>query len=81
MSHRFPLAPFALAADDHLRKSFEPPALWNFRLGDEPVSKLLGLIGRNLALCNSIEQMIQQCRRNVLPPDLRHVVADRRNRG
>ena len=98
----------AIAADNRLRKSFEPSTLWNFWLGDEPVSELTELIGRNFALCDSIEQMIQQCRRkilsrptpadarplprgftghvavpngSILPPDLRHFVADRRSRG
>ena len=53
----------------------------HFRLGNEPVSEMSQLSKRNLPFRNSIEEMIQQCRWNVLPPDLRHVVADRRNRG
>jgi hypothetical protein len=72
---------FAFAADNHLRKSFEPPTLQNFWLGDEPVSELTELISRDFALRDSIEQMIQQCRRKILPPNLRRFVADRRSRG
>jgi len=61
---------------NHFRKSFEPPTSRNFWLGNAPISKFTELIWGNLALCNSIEQMIQERRRNVLPPDIRHVVVD-----
>ena len=55
MSRRFPLAPFAFAADNHFRKSLEPSALRNFWIGDEPVSELTELMSRNFPISNSIK--------------------------
>src|SRR5438093_178614 len=69
------------SADNHLRKAFEPFALRNFRVGCKPIGKLTKLISRNFPFSDSIEQMIQQCRRKVWPPNLRHLVGDRRSRG
>src|SRR5437762_7458049 len=69
------------SADNHLRKAFEPFALRNFRISCKPIGKLTELISRNFPFSDSIEQMIQQCRRKVLPPNLRHLVGDRRSRG
>jgi hypothetical protein len=57
---------FVLAAHNHFRKSFEPPTFRNCWLSNEPVSELTELISRNFALRNSIEQVIQQCRRKIL---------------
>jgi len=50
---------FAFAADNHLWKSFELSAIRNFWLGREPIGESTELRRRNLALCDSIEQMIQ----------------------
>src|SRR6266581_3611846 len=69
------------SADNHLAKAFEPFALRNFRIGCKPIGKLTELIGRNFPFSDSIEQMIQQRRRKVLPPNLRHLVGDRKSRG
>ena len=58
MSRRFPLAPFALAADNHPRETLEPPSFGNFWLGKKPVRELTELISRNFSVSDSIEQMI-----------------------
>src|SRR5919106_3845795 len=59
-------------AHNHLRKAFEPFALRNFGVGREPIGELTELTGGNFPFSDSIEQMVQQSRRKVLPPNLRH---------
>jgi hypothetical protein len=39
------------------------------------------LISGNLARSDAVEQMIEQRRRNILPPNLRHSSVDRKSRG
>jgi hypothetical protein len=70
----------ALSANNHLRETLEPLTLWDFWFGNEPVSELTKLIGGNFSLRDSIEQMIEQCWREILPPNFRHFFADRRSR-
>src|SRR5206468_8418699 len=53
----------ALAANNHPGKTFEPPAIWNFRLRIQPISKFFELISGNGPFTNSIKQMIEQCQR------------------
>jgi hypothetical protein len=72
---------FAFAADNHIRKTFEPFVVRHFRLAIEPICKQSELICRNLARTNSVEKMIQQARRKSVPADFRHYsIAGRRSR-
>jgi hypothetical protein len=54
---------FVFAADNHIRKTFEPFVVRHFRLAIEPICKQSELICRNFARTNSVEKMIQQSRR------------------
>ena len=60
----------ALAANNHPGESFEPFAFRNFGFAIQPIGKRSELISRNLPLLDSIEQMIEQCRRKIVsrPP-------------
>ncbi len=50
---------FALTANSHSRKAFEPFVFRNVRFGVEPISELSEFASGNLALSDTIEQMIQ----------------------
>ncbi len=62
----------AFPADRHSRKPLEPLALGYVRFGIEPLCQELQLRCRNLPALDSIEQMLEEGRRDVLAADLRH---------
>jgi hypothetical protein len=56
---------FALAANDHAGEPFEPASVRYFRLGVEPRGEQAKLIGGDIALLDSIEEMLEQGRREI----------------
>ena len=62
----------AFSADNHSWEAFEPFLVRHFRLDIEPLGEQSKLICRNLAGTNPLEEMMQQRRRKILPPDFRH---------
>ena len=60
------------AAHDQFRKPLEPPPVWDFGLSVHPPQHKPELLGRNVALLNTVQQMIVQRRRQVMAANLRH---------
>jgi len=63
---------FSLTADLEGAKVLVPGALGSFRLRLPPELELVQVLGRDLPLAKTLEQMVPQSRWKVLPPYLRH---------
>ena len=46
----------------------------NFRLGFEPIREKTQMLNGNVSLSNSVEEMRQKLRRNILTANARHVI-------
>jgi hypothetical protein len=73
--HQKRLYQFAFTANGHSGKSLEPLSFWNVWFLVQPISERSELISGNPAFLDSIEQMIEQCGRKILPPNLRHCIS------
>lgn len=70
----------SFTTNNHAAKSFEPSAVWNLRLGVEPVRKFAELCRWDVSFSDTVEKVIEQSRRQVSPADLRHLAWYRRSR-
>ena len=63
---------FALAADRHAGEAFVPLTFGDFGFSIEPTRKHDKLISTDLARLDAVEEMLEQCRRDILATDLGH---------